>query len=729
MTSDRSQQRPEAELRVAFRRHLPPRLYTLKLRLQAQCQGGWDCNVLHQVADELVQLADACDRFGMLDAGTHVRALHATLAAASEGSRLPNADESRKIELQLGALQPFTRPPVHDNETVEAADAAFSGFEVPPAGYWRRVLAGSEATADNAALDLPAAADLPSALESPAHADRRTHPAVAEPAMAIALATGTDAPYRVLIVEDDAAQAMFAKAILQRAGVETQIVGEARPVLDTLKSFNPDLLLLDLNLPDCDGFTLARLVREHQRYAGIPIVFLSGDHDEDRQFEALDAGADDFLVKPIRPTHLVTAVTSRIQRARAAASRDARRPGVSGASVIGHDALLDRITKHLGLGGSEAAPGGLLRVDIHDQEHLAAAQSAGTLEALLEGVGGFVAARAPVDTTLARIRDGGFLLFGPNHREADLASLAADLASAAAGERFGSGAVALRLDCAVYAFEADDRAVEDVLARLQRARDAARAGRAGIAVYSQLDPDPLALPARIASALAGESFTLAFQPLLATHGTAAPHFQALLRLRDSEREFTAAELLPHARRSGALDAIDVWIVQRCVAELRTHARAGEAVRLIASQSLASWLDPARQDALLAQLDGHGDGLVLEFRCEEVRDDLRLLQERANALRGAGVRLALAGVTGAIIDAGWIVQLALDYVKLQPGLSDAEVARVVAAAHAHRARVIGARVETSFAAAALRDAGVDFLQGLWLHAPEPTLAAARAAAAG
>ena len=145
------------------------------------------------------------------------------------------------------------------------------------------------------------------------------------------LSTEDEEPYRILIVEDDTSQALFAESILRKAGMVTQVLNEPIAVLEELDRFQPDLLLMDLNMPGCDGLELTALIREREGYVSTPIVFLSGDPDADRQFAALDAGGDDFLSKPIRPKYLVSAVTNRVRRARAslkhARERRRRDPG------------------------------------------------------------------------------------------------------------------------------------------------------------------------------------------------------------------------------------------------------------------------------------------------------------------------------------------------------------------------------------------------------------------
>ncbi|NCQ33129.1 MAG: response regulator, partial [Armatimonadetes bacterium] len=105
-------------------------------------------------------------------------------------------------------------------------------------------------------------------------------------------------PYRVLIVEDDRAQGVFAESVLRNAGMDARVVEDPLAVLDTLQDFKPDLILMDLYMPRCNGMELTTLIREQSAFLNTPIVFLSGESDQEVQFEVIGAGADDFLAKP-----------------------------------------------------------------------------------------------------------------------------------------------------------------------------------------------------------------------------------------------------------------------------------------------------------------------------------------------------------------------------------------------------------------------------------------------
>lgn len=124
------------------------------------------------------------------------------------------------------------------------------------------------------------------------------------------------APLRAMIIDDDRSQAMFCESVLRHAGVETRLYTDARLALAEFAEFRPEVVLLDLYMPDMDGLSLVGALRAQPDAASASIVFLSGDQDSETRFQALAAGGDDFLTKPILPRHLVAAVLTRGRRAR-----------------------------------------------------------------------------------------------------------------------------------------------------------------------------------------------------------------------------------------------------------------------------------------------------------------------------------------------------------------------------------------------------------------------------
>ncbi len=123
-------------------------------------------------------------------------------------------------------------------------------------------------------------------------------------------------PYRVLIVDDDNSMRLFCASVLRHNNLDAQAFAAPEEALQALHDFTPDVILADLYMPQISGFELLQLFRAHPRTAFTPVVLLSGDSDTEKRFAALHIGGDDYLTKPIRPRHLVAAVTGRARRAR-----------------------------------------------------------------------------------------------------------------------------------------------------------------------------------------------------------------------------------------------------------------------------------------------------------------------------------------------------------------------------------------------------------------------------
>ena len=117
--------------------------------------------------------------------------------------------------------------------------------------------------------------------------------------------------YRILIVDDENELQNMVKDILTQAGYETDAALSCAQAMDRFQAGNPDAVLLDINLPDGDGFSLFRQFRESR---DVPILFLSArDEDADR-LRGLGLGADDYITKPFLPQELLLRLRSVLRR-------------------------------------------------------------------------------------------------------------------------------------------------------------------------------------------------------------------------------------------------------------------------------------------------------------------------------------------------------------------------------------------------------------------------------
>ena len=132
-------------------------------------------------------------------------------------------------------------------------------------------------------------------------------------------------PYRVLIVDDDDDLAARYSLVLRNSQMLVQTLSDPSRLFEVMRDFDPEMVLLDMNMPDFTGIELAQMIRLNDEWLRVPIIYLSAETDINRQMAALLKAGDDFITKPISDNALTAAVFSRVQRARSlsmALSRD-----------------------------------------------------------------------------------------------------------------------------------------------------------------------------------------------------------------------------------------------------------------------------------------------------------------------------------------------------------------------------------------------------------------------
>jgi diguanylate cyclase (GGDEF)-like protein len=154
----------------------------------------------------------------------------------------------------------------------------------------------------------------------------------------------TQEPFRVLIIDDSATVLAYYATVLELAGMVVKTVEKLDIVMKTLLAFNPDVILIDVYMPECSGIELAKVIRQIDGLLSVPIVYLSSENDFNTQQEAICLAGDDFLVKPIDPKRLLSAVTMRVRRARLLRGLMVR-DGLTG--LLNHTAIIEQLGREI----------------------------------------------------------------------------------------------------------------------------------------------------------------------------------------------------------------------------------------------------------------------------------------------------------------------------------------------------------------------------------------------
>jgi DNA-binding response OmpR family regulator len=119
---------------------------------------------------------------------------------------------------------------------------------------------------------------------------------------------------RILIVEDDRDIGELVARYLTKAGFTVELLGSGREALTAIAARPPDVLVLDLMLPQVSGMEICRIVRSAEATASIPIIMLTARAEESERIAGLETGADDYMGKPFSPNELVARVRALLRR-------------------------------------------------------------------------------------------------------------------------------------------------------------------------------------------------------------------------------------------------------------------------------------------------------------------------------------------------------------------------------------------------------------------------------
>jgi DNA-binding response OmpR family regulator len=117
--------------------------------------------------------------------------------------------------------------------------------------------------------------------------------------------------YRILVVDDERRMVGFIRLNLEQDGFEVIEAYNGNEALERLRDSLPDLILLDVMMPDIDGFEVLRMIREISQ---VPVIMLTAKGEEDDKVKGLELGADDYITKPFSPRELVSRVKAVLRR-------------------------------------------------------------------------------------------------------------------------------------------------------------------------------------------------------------------------------------------------------------------------------------------------------------------------------------------------------------------------------------------------------------------------------
>ncbi len=553
-------------------------------------------------------------------------------------------------------------------------------------------------------------------------------------------------PFRVLIVEDDRSQGIFAKSILDRAGMEARIETDPLQVLESMTEFEPDLILMDLHMPGCDGMELTTIIRERDEFVHTPIVFLSGEDDEDMQFDALLAGGDDFLSKPIRPRHLVSAVKNRVRRARSVPKQQVTEPEPADDAVVEpevpgileREALTQVLTATLEERSLEEEPSsaGLLYVETDRIYALRKQYGLPVLADLGREIEPRLLEAFRPPATIGRYGDAAWCVLWPGADldilEQGAQRLVAKIAGTSVSLKGEETRITVSVGACALGEEHEDAAGLVAAAERLCNRDADETyGRVGVQrkLSAGVEESLRDIGEAIMKALDENGFQLVYQPIVSLQGQEVDQYQCLLRLpREDDEPLAPASVLSAAEELGMVEQIDRWVLGQALDILADSKPRERPLQLFVNQSGAAANDPDLAGWLVDNMERRGvsgGALTLEFKLQELARSLKPVISLTQQLGKRRIRFCLGQFDGSETGFRILEHYRAAFVKIRPEvalrqLQSGQLKDTVRRLHDGGAEVIVPGVEEAQLAVKLWSAGVEYIQGHLVQRPESEL---------
>ena len=461
-----------------------------------------------------------------------------------------------------------------------------------------------------------------------------------------------DAPYQILIVDDDRQQAMFCAGVLKRKGMQVTSALSADEALSALASMRPDLVIMDLYLPGINGLELTAILRQRSDSLVLPIVFLSGEQDTQKRFDALNIGGDDYLTKPIRPRHLATAVASRVKRVRALRAQLSQMQETSSSQgVVRRANFLELMFAHAKQNADTVNVLSLYYVSIDARTQLLEDLGLVAQSALETELTQRLTATLEQGDVLTSLGGFDFALLARRNSEERSVAYAETLRQSASAREFAAANATLTLSVGIAPQHCAKKDAERWLNLAQMA--AQRAEQAGgnrceRGFNEPVSPKPeraRMIDILLADAPNRNNTNVQYSPLVPLRGAPISQYFQQLALR-GETIATAnvlrTDYAASAERLGVMPKLDRYALLRALEAIRESARLGGSVMLFVPCAVQSLSDVFVQALKLdlVQSSSEARALVLQLDLHAIELDLASVLPVLTALKRLGLRLAL-----------------------------------------------------------------------------------------
>lgn len=578
----------------------------------------------------------------------------------------------------------------------------------------------------------------------------------------------------ILIVDDISDNLDMIRTMLTRSGFTNLYTADSgKAALECLRqqvsnnTSKIDAILLDIMMPNMDGFELCRLLHSHEEWADIPIIMLTANAawQDKVARESFDAGAVDILFKPVRRIDLMPRIISMLALKRERDLRKAHEQELESElserriiearlqHLVNHDDLTGlcnrrKLEQQLEVVVLRARKNGqlsaLLYIDLDHFKVINDAEGHVAGDRLLVEVANILRHEIGSSGLLVRISSDEYSVLLDNVTEAKALAIAEHVRSVMDQFRFTTNNYSYHIGASIgvtMVTPGDLVSASEVLARADQACYVAKThGRNLVHLFNREDTEMLTLRSAIhwvpliRDALANDKFRLVFQPVLDIGEKRITHYETLIRMAgDGGTLIPPNDFIPVAEKMGLIHDIDLWVVNRAIDVVHGLPEKYKTTAFSINLSSHAFKDSALLLLLKEKLGTTGinpDRIIFEITETIAIASFSQTREMIMDIRRLGYRFALDDFGSGFSSFNYIKEFPVDYLKIDgtfitnlvnDPVDQTLVKSMIEIAKTLDKKIIAEFVEDRQVLELLAQYGVDYAQGYFIGKPMPDLA--------
>ena len=553
----------------------------------------------------------------------------------------------------------------------------------------------------------------------------------------------------IMMVDDESLNLEIIQLHLEGAGYSRFILlDKSSEAMDTIMQEEPDILLLDLMMPEVTGFDILEYVRANDRLKYIPVIILTSSSDPDHKLRALELGATDFLSKPVDSSELLLRVRNTLT-VKAYQDQLAYYDALTG--LPNRRLFIDRTSWVIQQAHRDGYAAALLHISLDRVKDINDSFGPKAGRTLIQDVAGRIqdcirsadvisnSGNENEEGLIARVAEGEFSILLPKIRNSEHASIAARRILDVLSQGFvvENNKIALTANIGISVYPEDGNTAERLLSTAVNASGQAKLkGRSSFQFYSSEinahNVKKLKLESHLRDAIGNEQLELHYQPQICSMTNNVLGMEALLRWQHPELGTVPPNsFIPLAEETGLITSIGEWVIEEACRQTRAWQMEGLnpfsiSVNVSGEQFRSHNLKEVIEHALSTTgLDPRY--LVIEVTESTIMGDLAHSFDLLNELKALGVSLSIDDFGTGYSSLSYLRRFPLDEIKIDRSFiknvhdsqEDAAIVEaIIALAKALGLTIVAEGVETQSQLSFLQQRGCDEIQGFLFSKPMP-----------